>query len=411
MLKRIASIWLSVLLLAALAGSAGARQVTLRFATLGDPYLQEQVGAFMKENPNIQVEIEPLTAATYHEKVSVMIAGGVAPDVGQFLSYLAVQFAQANQLVALDKMLPSGYLRDFEPALLIYSQHNGRTYSIPHTNNVQYLMYNRTHLDNAGVAVPTEPGDAWTWAQFRTALKKSKAANNLEVAYALYGGAPQGRFISIYANGGKIVDNGKAVINQPAAVAGLQFMRDLQNDGLLTTDFWGTFFQGKITMGQVNNGAVRNAIEQMPGNWGVTYLPKQTELTSMVGGETLGVFAESKHPQEAWKLVEFLARPNNLLAFNLQRNSLPPRRSLQRGDSLRQVPKEKLEAFIIGLKQAEHGSTHILRESLLPAWTQIDRDVLRKRAGELMDPSVSPAQWAESVATQIQAILNESQKK
>jgi len=76
---------------------------------------------------------------------------------------------------------------------------------------------------------------------------------------------------------------------------------------------------------------------ELQNAWGTAPLPGPTGDSSgisLAGGSSLVVFKRTAHPDAAWKLIEFLSRPDQQLAFSKLTGDLPARRTAWRASGL-----------------------------------------------------------------------------
>jgi multiple sugar transport system substrate-binding protein len=157
---------------------------TIEWYKFLNPAQAQQAPQFLAEfhaaHPAITVKltIRPGGAAEYMEKLVAMVMAGQPPDVLQIhgAAYLAARLGIAQDLSDL-------YRRDkidtakFNRLLFQYgSQWEGKTYGLPFANMAEALalIYNRNHLQAAGVAEPPDKWNepSWTWERFVEAAKK-----------------------------------------------------------------------------------------------------------------------------------------------------------------------------------------------------------------------------------------------
>jgi multiple sugar transport system substrate-binding protein len=89
---------------------------------------------------------------------------------------------------------------------------------------------------------------------------------------------------------------------------------------------------------------------ELQDDWGTAALPGPAGPTSGVsyaGGSSLVVFRSSKHPAEAWKLVEFLSRPEQQVRFYRLTGDLPARQEAWREAGL--IDDARTRAFWVQL--------------------------------------------------------------
>lgn len=58
-------------------------------------------------------------------------------------------------------------------------------------------------------------------------------------------------------------------------------------------------------------GVMRTVIPEQSGKWRVAMLPSAKSFGTHIGGTHLAILNKSEHKAEAWKLIEFLMRPEN----------------------------------------------------------------------------------------------------
>lgn len=392
------------------AGKQG--NVTIRYGWFGnpdqEPVAKAMVDAFNQQNPNITVQLENIPYKGYWEKLTTAVAGGTAPDVLRLTNYWGYLLGKNGAAVDLTPYLPSDYLADFDPALLSYAAPGGKVYGIPQSNNVQVLVYNKDMLAKAGVTAPTTPETAWTWDELMNVCRQVQAKGAAPYCYGIYSGAPQGRLINLYQNGGGIVNSAtkQVLINSPESVKDLGVLKAMYDGKLVSPNAWTAdydplkeFMAGNLAIFHGGNFNLATLEKNMPGKYGVTFLPRNPKTISMVGGEVYSVTKNSKHPKEAAKLVEFMSNPDNMTRWSKATMAIPPRKSL--------MGKIDYGAFTGDMnliaKAAEFGSTPILTEFQAPGWGTVDT-LLRERTIQLW--TMPAQQWADAVAADISKAVN-----
>lgn len=165
-------------------GSDG-EQVTLRMTWWGSQsrhdQTQEIIDLFEAENPDIKINSEFTGFDGYFEKMAAAAAGNNLPDIMQqnFGEYLN-QYADKGLLADLTPFIDEGSINlDGVSDIVIESgTQGGKVLGIPTGTNALTVIYNKTLLDEAGVAVP-ELG--WTWDDHE------KIAQNVHDATGEYG--------------------------------------------------------------------------------------------------------------------------------------------------------------------------------------------------------------------------------
>ncbi|GHH95119.1 ABC transporter substrate-binding protein [Streptomyces capillispiralis] len=194
-------------------------------------FFEEDVAAFEKENPDIDVVPHDAFPCQDPKTFDAKLAGGQMEDV--FYTYFTdarhvVDIGQAADLTPYVKELKSygtiqRQLRD------IYTV-DGKVYGIPRTGYSMGLIYNRALFEKAGLDPDRPPT---TWAGVRDAAKRIAALGDGTVGYADYSAQNQGGWhftAELYSRGGDVVspDGKKATVDTPEGRAVLQTLHDMR---------------------------------------------------------------------------------------------------------------------------------------------------------------------------------------
>jgi multiple sugar transport system substrate-binding protein len=152
-----------------------------------------------------------------------------------------------------------------------------------------------------------------------------KQEEGLTIAYVYY----------LAAFGGKFFDeNNQPTFNSPEGLAALKYMVDGMNSGLINPaslestyeEVRRTFSQGE-SLFSVNwtyqlNLSNDPAESQIAGKSKIAVMPGEVATSATVnGGMALSVTADSAHPEEAWRYIEFLSSPEVQKTYS--KNALP----------------------------------------------------------------------------------------
>jgi len=272
---------------------------------------------FKKENSNIEVEFIAFPATQYYEKLRIQLSGGVEYDL----------FGGV-----LDKMIDTGIvepLDDYIKAnntdvigygeLLDNLKVNGSIYGLPYRKSNWMMFYNKDLFDAAGVAYPSED---ITWTEFRELAKQLTSGSGPDKTY--------GAFLHHWAQTWymQAVQSGASVIDKDLTpfIDAMQYRLDLEADGSImpwtesksTGTHYNAFFQsGKVAMSIIGDWHVaqlRQAEDEgkMSFNWDVTPVPHPDGVkanTSLGLPVSLMMNKNSKHKEEAYKVIEFFSGP------------------------------------------------------------------------------------------------------
>ena len=118
---------------------------------------------FGRENPDIDVEVVPGPAggSSPEEKLAVMVAAGVPPDLVR--TWNAKQLGATGLLQDITprfQTLPATVRDDFWPALIEDLSYEGRLYALPLGTVATVYFYNKQQFAEKGVLAPSA---AWSW--------------------------------------------------------------------------------------------------------------------------------------------------------------------------------------------------------------------------------------------------------
>ncbi|MDA3809124.1 MAG: extracellular solute-binding protein [Spirochaetaceae bacterium] len=124
--------------------------------------------AFTKENPNIEIDFQPVKDTEYDSQLKQSLAAGVGADIIFLRSYdSGYQIYKTDSLMELNSVLPE--LKDFPSAAVAAWATEGKSYGIPAAGVVHGVYYRKSIFKKYGLSVPA------TWDEFMAACKTLKA--------------------------------------------------------------------------------------------------------------------------------------------------------------------------------------------------------------------------------------------
>ncbi len=147
--------------------------VTINFSWWGEKARHDGTLAAVKlwneKNPEIQVETYYSGWDEYNQKIETQFASGTAPDLFQFSAQKLKQYASQGQLLDLSANVDKDF-SGIDKGLWNGVSVDGKPYGVSAGTNSIAMAYNKTKLEQFGIALPT---DNETWDSL---LEKSKAA-------------------------------------------------------------------------------------------------------------------------------------------------------------------------------------------------------------------------------------------
>ncbi len=357
----------AALLLAGCAGGPRATGVTIRFWAMGreGEVVQDLVRDFERENPGVRVVVQQIPWIAAHEKLLTAHVGGSTPDVAQLGNTWIAEFAALEAIAPLDGRLaasrsvtPASYF----PGIWDTNVVGGVLYGIPWYVDTRVLFYRRDYLERAGW--DSIPG---SWAEWRRAMegvKRVAGAGRFAIFLPTNEYTP---WIIFGLEAGSPLlkdDDTRGAFSDPPYRRAAAFYLDLFRrelapavPGAAIANRYQEFERGTFSMyisGPWDVGEFQSRLSPaMVGKWGTAPLPGPDGPASGVstaGGSSLVVFRRSRHPEAAWRLVEFLSRPEVQVRFLRLTGDLPARREAWRDTALTRDPYAR--AFGIELQRA-----------------------------------------------------------
>ena len=334
----------TMLLALALAGCRGGGdgRATIRFWAMGreGEVVQELVRDFERENPAIHVVVQQIPWGAAHEKLLTAHVGRSTPDAAQLGNTWIAEFTALRAIEPLDRRIaaspavrPEGYFRGIWDTNVM----DGVAYGIPWYVDTRVLFYRRDLLARAGY--DSVPG---SWDEWRRAMEAvQRVAGKGRFAIFLPTNEYTPWIVFGMQAGSPLLKDGdtRGAFGDPAYRRAATFYLDLFRRGLAPAvqgasiaNRYQEFERGTINMyisGPWDVGEFRRRIAPaLQSSWATAPLPGPdgpATGVSTAGGSSLVLFRSSRHKDEAWRLVEFLSRPEQQLRFWRLTGDLPAR--------------------------------------------------------------------------------------
>ncbi|MBB6022295.1 alpha-1,4-digalacturonate transport system substrate-binding protein [Paenibacillus sp. JGP012] len=360
---------ISVLMIAVLAiltacnntgNNASGKQSTLDFLWFSDGNEGEVVKQIIKDyeqnNSNVKINLIEVGFKDIQTKLKTMLSGGKPPA----LSRVTDTGSFANQAVDLTPYVENAeqFEDQFIDSLKPYYVMDNKLVAAPMDVTANGLIYNKTLFDKAGVKVPTSPDDVWTWDEYIAALKQVMAKGGARYGM-VWDVTPHRWSTLLYQNGGSILteDGSAAAINSEAGVRSMEMFKQLHQDGIMPESVWlggenpnNLFRSGTVATHWAGNWMINNYKDITDFEWGVTYMPKGTQRSSVPGGKFLMAFKGSGQEQEAAKFIEYLTSKEVNSKYNQESLFMSPRKDSAKLNY--EFGKEMFEVFSDELKNS-----------------------------------------------------------
>ena len=290
---------------------------------------QDIIDAYMKENPNVKIEVEALQDEPYKSKIKVYASSNQLPDIIQswgqpsFLSPLL----DNNLLLELNSA-------DFEGAQFVSGSMDGfskegKLYGLPRSADYMVMFYNKKIFADNGIEVPKTTADLLAAVKTLRTNKINPIAMNgmdawtLPIWYEFVAQRQNGDFNKMDEAVARTIS-----FTDPSLVAAATEMQEFAKakgfaDGWLTADYGAArnlFGQGQAAMffmGAWESGLATdvNFSEEFRNNVGAFAFPasdkgKATDVAAWYGGG-YSVSKDSKHPEAAVEFLKYFFAPEN----------------------------------------------------------------------------------------------------
>lgn len=301
-----------------LMGAVASAQVTIHVAhPHGSPSsdgLQAVVDVFNERHDDIEVVLDyvPYTNIS-QEKLQVLVAGGVAPDVVVLADLLIAEWAAVDGLVNLDPYLERDRfgLDQFWPSSAQVVQWQGHTWALPHTQDARAMLYNKDYFAETGLDADRGPQTL----EDLTEQHRLLSVRDADGGYSRVGIVPwaaEGWFYTWgWLFGADFYDeeNQEVTPAHPKAVKAMEWLQQFANEyPPEVVNPRSNLWNGDAAMmahGVWGLGEWRQAYSDF--NLGVAPLPPpQGEGPSTWSGIwTLGISSASDFPDAAWEFIKF----------------------------------------------------------------------------------------------------------
>ena len=317
-------IFLSIFLIALFCGCTPKETKTvIEFSSWGskseidilNPILKD----FEKENPDIKVNFMHIPQ-NYFQKLHLLFASNTAPDVVFINNLYLPIYANAGKLEDLTNtdLIDD----DFYPKSIKALSYKGRIYAIPRDVSNLVIFYNKTLFDKKHLKYP----DKNTTFEDFLKLTQELTDKNEKIFGISFEEDPLFYLPYLMSEGGGILsDDGREnILNSENSQRGLKFYSDLRNkyhtaptnSETASITMAQMFLQGKLVMHLSGRWLVPKYREAADFDWDIAPFPKGTK-GSIVPLDASGwaISSESKHKEEALKLIKYLSSKESLQKF------------------------------------------------------------------------------------------------
>ena len=307
--------------------------------------LTKSVAEFMKRNPNINVTIQQVPYNNYQQKITQQYISGNAPDVFWVNTPWLADWGRGGVLTDVaPKVKAAGIdMSRYYPALVKLHTDGDHLWGLPKDWDTICFYYNASHLAKCGFNTPPtdlqwNPQDGGSYLHFlkqitldtkgRNALDSAFDQHNVDMYATTAANSYQDSFGNYMAmNGGSMLPKPYATsstLNSSQNREMFSFMTDMLQAAHVVVPAAQTGPNGDDTNLQTLFASKQMAL-WMAGDWntgtvsqlsgfkiGIMPLPSGPKgRFSVFNGLIDAIVSNTPHPEEAWKLVQWLGGPES----------------------------------------------------------------------------------------------------
>ena len=346
--------------------------------------IRKVVQDFERANPDIKVRVENMDYRVYFQKLLAQFAANTAPDVVLMDPQNFQKYAKRGAFLSLDSYTtaPGFDLSGYYKPIVDSMRFQGKLYVLPRDiAPIGLIYYNKRLFQEAGLG---QPDGSWTWdfeprpelgnACFTYCMEKltKRDAKGNPIQWAF---APSwtGAFTDLvaFSLGARYVDDPEAFrrtnFDDPRIVKAFDWVSKIATErhwmpsqteltSVAQTTAVQLFISQKVAMYQCGIWDVPNIRAALrPGtkeffDWDIVVAPGYKDpatgkvtRAAPTGGSGYSIFSSTKHPEAAWKLVQWMAGEPGMVAMAKSGIAQPAIRSLALSDAWIPGPNTPLE--------------------------------------------------------------------
>ncbi|MCS7070892.1 MAG: extracellular solute-binding protein, partial [Anaerolinea sp.] len=325
-MKKALVLFVLALFLVGTVGLQAQNVVELRMAWYNDgnegEVLRDLLDRFEADNPDIRVVMDVVPYTTILDQLPLQVEAGEAPDMARITAgeRYRGQYLDLRPYVADPEYWDASFPAATLQWLRSVGEESDALYGFPNQFTVTGPYINRTLFEQAGVPVPSDTNDAVTWEEWTEATRQVQEATG---AFGIAMDRSGHRFAGPAFSQGATYFNedGSITIDTPGFRRMAQLLIDWHTSGLTPADIWlgsgGTyapgapfFINGELAMYMSGSWQIGNFTANIGDAFDWEAVPNPTGpggSTGMPGGTVLVAFAQTEHPEEVARVMDYLA--------------------------------------------------------------------------------------------------------
>jgi multiple sugar transport system substrate-binding protein len=352
-------------------------------------YYEEAFADFRRQYPGINLQVLHITGQ-YEDKIKIMFAGKVAPDVIFMYPTALPSWVDLNALEPLDDLMArDGKVKydDYFRAGMETVSWNGKVYGLPKDASADILFYNKAMFIEQGIPLPTRD---WTWADYLAAAKKLTRDTDGDGRVDVYGASQLEWDRLVLQNGGKVIsdDGQRCLLGEPEAIAALKWWAELRTlhkvtplpEATMDTSTWRLFALKRLGMLVSMYPCVPILRKTCDFEWDITPPPKgPARRYSAFQGSAFAITRQSKNKEAAYTFVRWMTSEGmrHSMTFDIPAY-IKLGRSEEWRDAAQPPPGKQVAVDVMddaGPPAIKHPSWSEINDAITPKLDQVNRGV------------------------------------
>lgn len=313
----------------------------VRFATNNDPvwvpHYQALAREFEAENPDARIDISYIPEGALDAWLVARTAAGQAPDIVELGVSAVSRYSRNGTAIDISGFLEPGFADTYIPVVRNLISRDDAVYGVPKVASCMTIYYDTAIVERLGARIPTGPDDGWTWDEFRElCVGAQEITGAYGVSYGYVNANSGNRWLpALYQRGGALFgSDGKPSMLTDAAYDALEWTRGFYADRLISpsntikasqSDTAGSLFttgQVGFMVHEAQAPLLRDALDD--DQWGQTFMFRDQDLATNLGGSINVVTSSSPQPELAARFLAFASGREATIEVARQTGSVAP---------------------------------------------------------------------------------------
>jgi len=308
--------------------------------------LQDQITRFNLSQQSIEASLTLLPEGTYNGQVQASALADDLPCLLEFDGPYVYNYVWQGKLIAIDGFIPPSLRSELLPSILAQGSYQHRLYTVASFDSGLGLFARKSLLVKVGARIPAGPDTAWTAEEFDNILERLHDIDadgqvldlklNSTGEWFAYGFSP-----IIQSAGGDLINrtgfhSADGMLNGTAAVTALRQVQSWISKGYVDPNLDdAAFVQGRVALSWVGHWEYPRYHKVIGSDLLLLPLPDFGLGTRTGQGSwNWGITSSCKQPRAAWRFLEFILQPDEILTMTSANGAVPATRTAVSHSSL-----------------------------------------------------------------------------